>query len=110
MPNLEHELSKLSRSRCYATFYLSHGYWQFELDGDSQPLQSFITPDEVLLLTRVLHGTTNAVRHLQSSLTQVLPESISRNLLSWLDDFLLRQETANGLLQVVEKFLTFCTE
>jgi len=68
MPNIEHELTRLSASRYYATFDLSHGYWQLELDPASRTLQSFITPDGIFSPTRVLHGTTNAVTHLQSSL------------------------------------------
>ena len=76
MPNLEQELTTLSNSRFYATFDLSHGYWQLELDKDSQALQSFVTPDGIYSPTRVLHGTTNAVAHLQSSLAEVLPKNI----------------------------------
>ena len=64
MLNLEHELTKLTGSRYYATFDLSHGYWQFELDKDSQDKQSFIIPDWIYSPTPVLHGTTNAVTHL----------------------------------------------
>lgn len=61
MPNLEQELTKLSDSRYFGTFDLSHGYWQLPLERKSQELQSFITPDGIYSPTRVLHGTTNAV-------------------------------------------------
>ena len=67
MPNLEHELGKLSESHFFATFDLSNGYWQLQLDESSQASQSFITADGIYSPTRVMHGTTNAVTHLQSA-------------------------------------------
>ena len=48
MPNLEHELTKLSASKYFAPFDLSNGYWQLALDKEAQALQSFITPDGIL--------------------------------------------------------------
>lgn len=68
MPNLEQEVTKLAGSCHYARFDLSNRCWQLALDKKSQSLQPFITPDGVFTPTRVLHGTTNAVTHLQSSL------------------------------------------
>jgi hypothetical protein len=61
MPHVESELSRLQSSKFFATFDLSHGYWQLPLAPESQECQSFITPDGVYSPTRVLHGTTNAV-------------------------------------------------
>lgn len=36
MPNIEQKLPKLAGSRFFATFDLSHAYWQFSLDKASQ--------------------------------------------------------------------------
>jgi hypothetical protein len=72
MPHIESELSRLQGSTYFATFDLSHGYWQLELAPESQECQSFITPDGVFSPTRVLHGTSNAVLHLQAALQGVL--------------------------------------
>lgn len=66
MPILEHELTKLAKSWFYANFDFVQSYWQLLLHPDSQASQSFITPDGVFSPTRVPHGTTNAVTHLQS--------------------------------------------
>jgi len=108
IPNLEHELTKLTGSRYFATFDLSHGYWQFALDSESQHLQSFITPDGIYSPTRVLHGTTNAVTHLQSALAEILPNGIAKQLLLWLDDMLLHNTTIHGLLQDIRELLALC--
>ena len=110
MPNLEHELSQLSGSRYFATFDLSHGYWQLELEESSQALQSFITPDGIFSPTRVLHGTTNAVTHLQSCYAEVIPSTVKPQSLSWLDDILLHHKTVSGLLGAIEEFFKMCAE
>ena len=89
---------------------LSHCYWQFELNLDSQSSQSFITPEGIFSPTRVLHGTTNAVTHLQSALAEVIPRNLKGKLLAWLDDLLLHAQTESGLIDTVEQMLQFCAE
>lgn len=108
MPNVEQELTKLANAQHYATFDLSHGYWQLPLHENSQALQTFITPDGLYSPTRVLHGTTNAVTHLQSCLTEILPETLVGAVLHWLDDILAHGETVNDLLEAVEQLLKLC--
>lgn len=102
MPNLEQELTKLTGSKYYATFDLSHGYWQLPLAKESQPSQSFVTPF-TSSPTRVLHGTANAVTHLQSSLTNSIPKALSAKILNWLDDILLKSETLPEHLEKVPR-------
>lgn len=105
MPNLEHELTKLSSSAFFATFDLSHGYWQFPLAEESQECQSFITPDGIYTPRRVLHGTTNAVTYLQSSLATIIPESLRANVMFWLDDILLHSATVEGLVAAIQELI-----
>lgn len=86
MPNLEMELRKLQGTKYSAKFDLSHGYWQLPLQKESQECKSFITPDGILTPTRVLHGTTNAVTHLQSTITELIPNSLNKVTFFWLED------------------------
>jgi Reverse transcriptase (RNA-dependent DNA polymerase)/RNase H-like domain found in reverse transcriptase len=97
MPHLESELAKLQGSTCFATFDLSYGYFQLPLAPDSRECQSFITPDGVFSPTRVLHGTTNAVSHMQAVLQEILLPSVEQ-ILAWLDDILLHAVTELELL------------
>lgn len=60
--------------------------------------------------TRVLHGTTNAVMHLQSSLMETVPVNLKQVLLLWLDDVLLQAKTVNGLLAAIGDLFRFCAE
>lgn len=66
MPIIEQELTKLDKSRFYATFDLSHGNFQMPLDNDSIFLQSSITSNGIYSPTRVLHGPKNAVTFFKS--------------------------------------------
>jgi Reverse transcriptase (RNA-dependent DNA polymerase) len=88
MPHIESELSTVSGSKCFATFDLSDGYWQLALDLSFQECQSFITPDGIYSPTRVLHGTRNAVSHLQSCMQEIL-KPLRGSLLARLDYIML---------------------
>jgi RNase H-like domain found in reverse transcriptase/Reverse transcriptase (RNA-dependent DNA polymerase)/Integrase core domain/Integrase zinc binding domain len=107
MPHVESELARLKGSTCFATFDLSHGYWQLPLDPDSQECQSFITPDGVFTPTRVLHGTTNAVTHMQAVLSEVF-SSLNTHILAWLDDLLLHAASPGELLVYLRRFFNLC--
>lgn len=109
MPILEHELPKLAPSKCYANFDFTQSYWQLPLHTDSQECQSFLTPDGVYTPTRVPHGTTNAVTHLQSGLTQTLPDQVKKQCLLWLDDCLLHNTSAVNLLFTLRLFFDYCS-
>jgi RNase H-like domain found in reverse transcriptase/Reverse transcriptase (RNA-dependent DNA polymerase)/Integrase zinc binding domain/Integrase core domain len=109
MPHVESELSRLHGSNYFSTFDLSHGYWQLPLSRESQECQSFITPDGVYSPTRVLHGTTNAVAHLQSVLQGAFCP-MAEQLISWLDDLLLHASSIAKLLEHLRSFFTICRE
>jgi hypothetical protein len=107
MPYVESEVSRLHGSNYFATFDLSHGYWQLPLAVESQECQSFITPDGVYSPTRVLHGTTNAVTHMQSVLQEVLLP-LAEHLLAWLDDLLLHASSIENLFGYLRTFFGLC--
>lgn len=103
-PYLEHELSDLSGCKYFATYDLSHGYCQFELDQELQALQSFIMPDGIYSTTRVMHGTTNAVTYLQSACVGIVPGSLKRLLKHWLDDALMYAKSLEELFSTILLF------
>lgn len=108
MPIIEQELLKPSGYTVYATFDLSHGYWQLPLEERSQSSQSFITPDGIFSLTRVLLGSTNAVLYLQSTLGTKLPPDLSQVLLRWIDDILCHAPTIDLLFLPTSQFFEVC--
>jgi Reverse transcriptase (RNA-dependent DNA polymerase)/RNase H-like domain found in reverse transcriptase len=109
MPHIESELSKVRGATCFATFDLSSGYWQLKLDESFQECQSFITPDGIYTPTRVLHGTRNAVSHIQACIQGIL-EPLSKSLLVWLDGLLVHATGEKALLDLLRKFLEICRD
>lgn len=108
MPNLEHKLTRLSDSRYYATFDLSDCYWQLELDATSQALQSFITSDGLYSPSRVMHGTTKTVKHLQAALSEIPLTGLTSHILHWLYDIILLDRTVSGLVKSIRELLYLC--
>jgi hypothetical protein len=101
MHSLQDELHDLHGSEVFATLDFRQGYWQIPLHKDSQDCQSFTT--------RVLHGTRNAMQHLQSELV-VIMDDIKSKIKVWLDDCLLHTKTEDDLLATLRYFFKQCQE
>lgn len=61
-------------------------------------------------MNRDSHGMTNAVTHLQSSLTAIIPEDLRQNVLIWLDDILTYAETVGRLQEGNAAFFKLCVD
>jgi Reverse transcriptase (RNA-dependent DNA polymerase) len=109
MRHIESELSSVQGSSHFCTFDLSHGYWQLELAAGSRECQSFITPEGVFTPTRALHGTSNAVLHMQAAVQGIL-NPLSEQLVAWLDDLLLHATADSLMLAHLRTFFTLCRE
>ena len=57
-----------------------------------------------------MHGTTNAVSHLQSSLTGIIPKDLLDSILIWLGDILLHAPTVENILESIRSFFALCTK
>jgi len=101
MSNIEHELGKLFVS-CFFREIRSVARLPAARTGPySQIFQPFITPEGIFSLTRVIHGTTNALAHLQSALIEVIPLNLPINLLAWLDENLFYDKIVSGIISIV---------
>lgn len=106
--SIQQELAKVSVLRFYVTFNFSHGFCQFSLPKYSQTSQSFITPDGIYSPTRVVHGTTNAVMNLQSSLRNEIPPSLRSAILIRLDEVMIHASTVADLFKSILAFFGVC--
>lgn len=88
MPVLKKELTRLAGSKTFANTEHSHSYWQLPSHKDSQYCQSFLTPEGGYAPTPVMHGSRDALSHLQSLLTAEVLEQLRPVVLQWLDDLL----------------------
>lgn len=108
MPVLEHKLTKLSNSNCFAYFDRLHGYWQPALHGESQEFQSFLSSNDVFTSPLVVHRTTNIVVHLQSCPSAAMPLELAPVLMQWLNDLLLHCATVTELLNTIAALFKLC--
>lgn len=81
VPHLGHVLTKLAKSKVYATFDPCHEKLQLSLDRFPQSFQSFINTEGFYTLTHLMHVMMNAVTHLQSIYGTIVPETLLKYLL-----------------------------
>lgn len=110
MPILDQDLSKASKSKHFFNVDFVVNYWQLLPGKSLQISQSFVTLDGSFTPNRVLHGSTNAVHHPQSSLGALLPTELKQVLLHWLDDILGHGKTVDELLSQLCQFFSICLE
>lgn len=108
MPSLEHELSKLAKSKYFAILDLSNKYWQTALSKEWQECQLLVALDVVYTSTHVLHGTTDAVMYLQSTLAVLLPPSLREHILLCLDDNLIHSPAVKARYVAVSYTFFYC--
>lgn len=110
MPIIQHVLTKLDKSKCFANLDQSHGYWKFTLHPSSQASKYFITPNLIYTPKRVMHGTKNAVKKLQSTLAGILPDTLQNSVLYWLADILLDSQSRDSLMDAIRYFFSTCKD
>lgn len=98
MPNVEQELTKTAKPKVFAGVDFIHSFWQLLLHVASRECQSFVTHENVWTPTCVLHGTTNAVLHLQAFLTTHLPREVREKVLLCVDDLLFHDSSPEKLI------------
>lgn len=101
MPHAGPILRKPTGSKIWFNLDFLHGYWQSPLALESRECYSFHTLFGVYTLNRALHGATNAVAYLQSSMEAIFSHL---EILIYLDDLLGYANNASSLLQQ----LRFC--
>jgi hypothetical protein len=107
MPHLESALHNLSGTGVYGTYDMLQCYWQLSYAESSQECQTFVTPDGTWTPRRVLHGNSNSVAHLQSSIDTML-QPMSQRVMAWLYDLLASAKDEQTLLEVHREFFALC--
>lgn len=105
---IDAELDKAAGAQMFCEFDMTQGYWQLLLHKDSQESQSFVTPEGIYTLTRVLHGNLNTNSHLHAGLMCTMPPDLKEKLLVWVDDMAIAVKNVDDLLQYLTKLLDFC--
>ena len=72
LPATDESLSMLSKAKVFSKLDANCGYWQLELDQDSQKLTTFITPFGRYLCRRLPFGISSAPEIFQREMSKVL--------------------------------------
>jgi hypothetical protein len=110
MPVLEQVQEHLHGAKFFIGLDLKDGYFQCPLDESCQELYSFATHRCVYTPTRVTQGSSGAVLYFQSTMQQSFKGLLYKNLIIWLDDFLLYASSIEELFLVLRKILEICRE
>ena len=104
MLHLNSEIQTVEGSNCFAKADMVDAYWKIPLDEESHEIMSIQTPVGVYSSERLLQGNTDAGNHFQAVTSEIFNE-IARNMLQWLDGFLLHARSEAELLRVVDLFM-----
>lgn len=107
--HMDAALQEVRGSEAFARIEFALGYWQLQMDPESQPLHAFMTPDGAMHSTRTKEGRCSRIANFQACVESCTNELFD-NLLTWLDDFSLHNKAEGGLLRVAENFLAICHE
>jgi Reverse transcriptase (RNA-dependent DNA polymerase) len=81
------------------------------LHPDSQEFQSFICPDGIFSLTRIIQSNANATGHFQSAFDNLLARAaLDSKLLRWLDDVLAHSDSESAHLVLLNDFFSLCAK
>lgn len=107
MPHIDFELQDVRGSIVFAKMDFTSGYWQLSLHEDSQDALSFMTPSGVWMPLRTTQGAKKSAPNFQIKVEPCFAE-LRKNLIAWLDDFLVHVRTEKELLQVIRRFFVIC--
>lgn len=101
MPNLNADFEHCKGNKYYALFDFLKGFWQLPLAKRSQEVMSYMIDKKIYTSTRVPQGSTDAALHFQATVEKVLAELLHKNLLVWIDDLLVFEDTEDELVEVM---------
>ena len=74
LPRIDDILDALGKTGCFLSLDLATGYWQVELDEESQQKSAFTTHRGLFEFTHISFGLCNTLVTFQRLMTQVLAD------------------------------------
>ncbi len=109
LPRIDDLLDQLGNSRFFTTLDLAAGYWQVQVDQDSQEKTAFITPTGLYEFRLMPFGLTNAPTLFQRLMERVLEglnaEEKKPFVEVYIDDVLFHSESMGEHVRHLEKVL-----
>lgn len=109
MPNMETMLLDVAGDHFFTNADLKHAYYQVAVEPTDRHLHTFRGADSHSLYEplRSLQGAKNSGIHLQVGATELF-DQIKKQILIWLDDWLLHSKTFQEHIEVLATFLSLC--
>ena len=93
LPRIDDTLELLSKAKYFTTLDLASGYWQVEMNPDSQEKTAFVTHSGLYEFKKMPFGLCNAPATFQRLMEAVLQGLARRTCMIYLDDILVFSET-----------------
>src|SRR6266540_2233911 len=93
LPIVNDTVDKIGEKKYYTSIDLASGYWQVEMDENSQDITAFITLWGLYQFNVMLFGLTNAPATFQRLMNYVLHDYLNDFVVVYLDDILICSDT-----------------
>ena len=105
MPNLIQDVYKGHNIRYFTRLDLVRGYYQVPLDEESREITAFSTSKNHYHFKRLSFGLKNSGFAFQKTMQQILSSFMTENVVIYIDDILIMNETFDQHLDLVSKIL-----
>src|SRR6266540_3231551 len=100
LPVVNDTVDKIGGKKFYTSIDLASGYWQVEVDENSQDITAFVTPWGLYQFNVIPFGLTNAPATFQRLMNYVLHDYLNDFVVVYLDDILV-------CLDIFEEYLAY---
>lgn len=94
-----HLLDRVGKNQLFTVVDLTHGYFQLELDTESRPLTSFLTPWGKFQFRRVPQGLATAVAAFHRALDRILAPLPADHVGRFFDDIIIGASSTEELMK-----------
>ena len=98
LPKIKEMLPYLGKAKCFASFDLLRGFWQFPVKRECRKRWAFLTHAGQYCFNRVVMGGKNSASYFQQTMQEVLGDLVYVSVLIYIDDVLVYAENFDELL------------
>jgi len=102
LPKIKEMLPYLGKAKCFASFDLLRGFWQFPVQRESRKRWAFLTHSGQYCFNRVVMGGKNSASYFQQTMQEVLGDLVYVSVLIYIDDVLVYAENFKELLVAMQ--------
>jgi len=103
IPQINNMLNELGGAQWFTTLDLASGYWQVEMDPESQEKTAFTTKYGTYEFTIMPFGLTNAPATFQRLMNEMLNDMLNNGVMVYLDDINIYTKTFEEHLKKLEE-------